>query len=382
MSVEAALEKVRAVDPAVLVEVVRQDQRDPSFEITSWAVRRLSDRGLASGDGPFCFYGHGRSGQSLRPWSVVLKISITGEDALRDPTSMRYYQREWLAYRSRLLESFAAPLAFPRCYGIWEQADGTWIWMEQVFEKNSGRWGIPEFAFAARELGRFGGLYASGRPNPDQPWLSRDQTRSWITTWSPENAWNSDCVQRMFPPQSRARVFRLWDERECFMAALDGLPQHFSHFDCMRRNLMIRARPDGHDELVAIDWAMCGIRPIGSDLSHLLGMSSAFYDWDPADIATLEQATEPAYLAGLREAGWQGDPRIVRLGYTAWIALWLGLSLAPGVAVYTTDAQRPFVWQQFNRTPEEFAVGWAKLCEYALDRADEARQIMASLKSR
>ena len=368
-------EQLRALDLAMLTDVVRQDQRDPDFEITEWAVRRLSDRGFASEDGPFCFYGHGRSGPSVRSWSVVLKFSATPQDTQLAPTSLWCFKREWLVYQADLPDTLPAALAVPRCYSILEQVDGTWVWMEHVIEKNDGRWGAEEFAFAARELGRFGGAYATSQRNPDQPWLSRNQIREWIAAWSPENVWDSVRIQRLFPPQIRARVFRLWDERERFMAVLDDLPQAFSHFDCMRRNLLIRDRPGG-DELVAVDWAMCGMRPLGSDLSHLVAQSAAFCDWDPAHVAELERATEGAYLAGLSDAGWRGEPQIIRLGFTAWTALWMGVTLPRGVAMFAAEERWAFLQQKFNRTPEEFAAGWVALCEYALDRADEARQIM------
>ncbi len=69
-------------------------------------------------------------------------------------------------------------------------------------------------------------------------------------------------------------------------AALERLPQTFAHFDSQRRNLMIRARSDGEDELVAVDWARCGLRPVG---------------------AQFDEAAFPAYLAGLRAAGWTGS---------------------------------------------------------------------------
>lgn len=379
MTVNGTLQKLQAIDPVVLSDVVRQDQRDPDYEITDWAVRRLSDRGFASGDGPFCFYGQGRSGASVKHWSVVLKISTTPERALEDPASPWNFEREWLVYQSGLLDTLPGSLAVPRCYGIHEHADGTWMWTEHIAEKNGGCWGVEEFAFVARELGRFNGVYATGWPLPNEPWLSRGQLRPWMETWTPVGAWDSAAVQRAFTPQTRARVSRLWDERERFLVALDGLPQTFSHFDCMRRNLLIRSRPAAGDEVVAVDWAMCGIRPLGGDLSHLLGQSSAFYDWDPTDVASLEPVAESAYLAGLRDAGWQGDPSAIRLGYAAWMALWLGVTLPRGVAVFATEDGRAFLQQQFNRSPDEFACGWATLCDYALDRADEARQIMARL---
>jgi hypothetical protein len=380
MSSIESLNRLRTLDPAILTDVVRRDQRDPGFEITHWDVRRLSDRGFASGDGPFCFYGEGGSGPSRKSWSVVLKICTTAPDILGDTTRLGYRQRECLAYQSGMLDALPAALAVPRYYAVSEQADGTWLWLEHIAERTGDRWTLDDFCFAAYELGRFGAEYALGRQNPVQPWLSLDALGQWLRFWTRETTWTSSVVQKVISPQTRARVLDLWDSRERLIAALDHLPQVFSHGDVHRRNYIIRKQPDGSDELVAVDWAWCGLRPFGSDLGHLVGWSSAFYDWDPADIRSLERVAESAYLAGLRDAGWHGDPRLVRLALTSWIALWQGVTIPHCIAHFATEEHRAMLRQQFDRSPDEFAQDWAKLCDYALDRADEAVQLMSDLK--
>jgi hypothetical protein len=50
---EKRLGELRRIDPAVLLEVVRQDKRCPSYELLDWTVSRLSDRGLANPEGLF-----------------------------------------------------------------------------------------------------------------------------------------------------------------------------------------------------------------------------------------------------------------------------------------------------------------------------------------
>ena len=46
---------------------------------------------------------------------------------------------------------------------------------------------------------------------------------------------------------------------------------------------------------------------------------------DMKDAGALEEAVLDGYLARLSDAGWPGDPADVRLGFTAAIALRLGL---------------------------------------------------------
>ena len=68
------LEQLQAMDPGVLLDVVRQDQRDPNFILCDWTVRLLTEKGAAHPEGLWCVSGHGQSGDEIRPWAVVLKI--------------------------------------------------------------------------------------------------------------------------------------------------------------------------------------------------------------------------------------------------------------------------------------------------------------------
>ena len=51
-----------------------------------------------------------------------------------------------------------------------------------------------------------------------------------------------------------------------------------------------------------------------------------------ADARKLDQMVFDGYVEGLAEAGWHGDPRLVRLGYAASSALCFGIGY-PGFVV-------------------------------------------------
>ena len=51
------------------------------------------------------------------------------------------------------------------------------------------------------------------------------------------------------------------------------LPQTFSHFYSQYRNLFIRKGQDQRDELVLLDWAKCGLGPLGAELNWLFAAS-------------------------------------------------------------------------------------------------------------
>ena len=56
------LGRLQAIDLALLTDVVRQDQRSPSFEITEWSIKRLSDKGVQNPDGLWLVSGSGHAG--------------------------------------------------------------------------------------------------------------------------------------------------------------------------------------------------------------------------------------------------------------------------------------------------------------------------------
>ncbi len=92
------------------------------------------------------------------------------------------------------------------------------------------------------------------------------------------------------------------------------------HFDAFRRNLLSRQGPD-KEELVAVDWAYAGRGAVGEELVPLVVGSLCFFEVVGIAPRDLDAACFAGYVAGLQEAGWVGDERLVRLGFTAAASL-------------------------------------------------------------
>lgn len=368
----------------MLADVVRQDQRNSQFEITDWTVRRLSDRGIINPDGLFLFSGHRRSGQAITPWSVALKV-LRDSGQEQNPRDLWYWKRELLAYESGLLAHLPGPVAAPRYYGSLELAEGVGMWMEHIIPTGPLDWTLDQYGFAARQLGQFNGAYVNGTPLPDYPWLSTGLARAWSggPVEKLEKAWENPIIRQTFSEKIHERCRQLWAERERFWAVLDQLPQVFSHFDFQRRNLFLRKGVNGRDEVAAVDWASCGIGALGGELYSLIGMSMFLGESRlSAQASILDRLAFEAYLEGLEQAGWMGNPDLVRLGYIAWAGLWLGASTPGATSAWTSDQPwwtmeqaNAFALQQFGKMGRELASDWAGVCEFGLDRADEARRL-------
>ena len=113
----------------------------------------------------------------------------------------------------------------------------------------------------------------------------------------------------------RARHTQLLAERERFSRALDVLPHTFAHLDAQYRNVLLREGATGQREVILIDWAHCGVAPLGAELNALVGTSSLMFGWPPAQARQLDRIVFASYLDGLAASGWTGDARQARLGY-------------------------------------------------------------------
>ena len=173
---EDMLETLRVIDPQLLTDVVRQDQRSSTFEILDWTVKRLSDKGIMNPDGLFLFSGQGRDEQGIRSWSVVLK-TLKGSDDDPNIGNMNYWKRELLLVQSGLMERLPNGVTVPRSYGTSEHKDGAWIWMERISESINPRWTMDQHIFAARQVGRFSAQCLNLKPLPDFPWLQESCSR-------------------------------------------------------------------------------------------------------------------------------------------------------------------------------------------------------------
>ena len=372
------LEKLKVIDTAILAEIVRQDQRNASFEIIEWSVRRLSNKGIANPDGLWLFSGMGIGNKGIQSWSVVLKILARQND--EPPLDNHWHwKREFLLAQSGLINNLAGPVKGPRIFHSKETPEGAWIWMEHVEELRPGPWALDNYAFAAHQLGLWNGAYLTGTSLPTDNWLTRQHYRSWLSWINFEEDWQFSLNQKHVPKAVIKRCEQLWNEREIFFKVLESLPQVFSHFDSQRRNLMIRIGENRANELVALDWAQCGIGAIGTELNWLVGGSAMLLEWAPSGLPDLDETAFRSYIQGLQDTGWLGDVNIVRLGYVAMLATFIGCAFPGLTAAFCSSEEREFASQIFGCAEEELFWQMFPILDYSLDCADEARSLMKNL---
>jgi hypothetical protein len=256
-------------------------------------------------------------GKDPQPWSVVLKISYTTPTSEKDPQDIRFVNREALAYKSGLLAGLPCGLSAPRCYAVDDHGPETWLWLEELRDDTQKPWSINELSAVARLLGCFNGVYLSGHPLPDYPWLSQGWLRRYVEAATPivqllPELRQKPLFQRSFPATSNEVFLEAWGRRHAFLDAIESLPQTFCHQDAFAGNLFWQASEDGLGHLVGIDWAYSGIAALGSELAPLVAMSS--FGTNGMD---LFEACLEGYLAGLKDSGYEAVPDQVRFSLAA-----------------------------------------------------------------
>ena len=178
----------------------------------------------------------------------------------------------------------------------------------------------------ARHLGQFNGAYLARLPIPDRRWFTRGRVRSWLDLSAdalddlPEFLGSRSAPHWLTPTQAE-RVSTLWHGRATLLKRLEVLPRCLCHHDAFPRNLYA-----GPDKTTAIDWQIMGTGVVGEELMPLIGVSLHFLHVPPKQARELEATVIDGYTLGLRDAGWRGDERLVRLGYGLATSLFCGVA--------------------------------------------------------
>lgn len=172
---------------------------------------------------------------------------------------------------------------------------------------------MQRFGLAARHLGQFTGRYLTGTALPEYPWLTRGRVRGWLAHGGP---WLGEPMRTRRRPgllstwltdEVLDRMDALWAERQALLEAFDELPVTLCHHDAHRRNLGSRW-VGGRECTTVLDWQLVGTGHLGEEVAALVAVSLQFMDVPITDVAAFERASFDEYLAGLHDAGWDGDP--------------------------------------------------------------------------
>lgn len=387
--------QVHSLDRAILTPLVQAALDNSLAVVLGWTVQPLT--GFSAVGYLFRLRGTAQVQSDMLDWSLILKIvpSSTSSQVrfgfLSDePSHVGYWKREMLFYRSPLYNQLPDGLTTPRCFGASENEDSCWLWLEDIQE--SQEWSLATFALAAKRFGQLNGRYAVEGRIPPWPWLATDdgfahllvqmgfvtdESFHQIADLSRQHA----IVRRAWPEDVLDGMRLLWDEREGFFGLLRGLPKTLVHGDVARKNLFARPRAQASDDIVAIDWGLLGIAPLGQEIAGLTVHTIASLYLPTNQLEELDAYVFDGYLQGLSDGGWKGDPRIVRLGYAARTAIHFSLNhiVRRQEMSFLEEEKRKQTEADTGLSMDEYLHMLATVRRFILDRAEEAQELQSTL---
>jgi hypothetical protein len=374
---------------AVILRVMRAAMDDPHAELRGWSSQAIGGGAaeeISISGGVHRIAGSAVSDGREADWSVILKVLRHAPFRLDPDTEMdnaspdgfAYWHREADVYSSGVLEVLDDHdgLVAPRCFGVDETDGEVAVWLEDLPDEGPPHWPLERYGLAARHLGGFNGAYLAGRPLPSYPWLSTGRVQDWLDLGAGgiakmRSGRNSAFLASWLTDRSVTRIERLWDERHALVNALRSLPVTLCHHDAGRRNLAAR-QAMGIERTGAIDWQMLGTGHLGEEPAAMLAVSLQFLDVPSADIPAFEQVVLEGYVEGLRDAGWRGDPSLVRHGFAITASLLLGVGGAGAWFTWIRHSGTDTVERIVGRPADDIAAQWSELQPYLLDLGEEA----------
>lgn len=305
-----------------------------------------------------------------RPWSMVLKGSVTRENS-GDPSSFDYPSRETDLYSSGLLDTIP-DISVPAFYGAVDRGQETWLWLEDLTEIVQPEWTVDRFALIARQLGRMNGSWLDGRPLQDHPSLSRH----WLAGRSEAAAHANlqldahrehPVVRQVVSPHQAEWLNRVWENRHQHLDFLASMPQVFSHLDAFPRNIFFRDK-EGLKSTTLIDWSFAGLAAPGEELAALCIASALFSPALVPHLSLIERAAFNSYVQGLQERGWAGDEADIWRSYRNTAELRYGpAGLRTLLPFLTHDEFRAAVAADIGLSPDRLAPHLASITQWMID---------------
>ncbi len=206
---------------------------------------------------------------------TVLKVPDYNKDKA-DDRDEDLLTREWALHRSDLPAQLeAAGVAIPPLLGS-EQVEGmSWLWLEDVADGDPRDLKLDRIATIGGDVSRLHACYVA---NEDRlagiPWLSRDEILRYerfvpaaLETLRQLESRGDD---EIIPLVDISRLQSCLRESSRAVRAQQQLPVSLAHGDFHIGNVVV----DSSDRCTIIDWAHCGMAPIGTDAASFVELYS------------------------------------------------------------------------------------------------------------
>ena len=269
----------------MLQPIVRLELDDQTAMPTSFALHALKPGlGNPTSLGVYRASGTATTASGDKPFSVVVKHLACGLPMMdaSDPTHWNFWLREIVFFESPLAERIPASLDYPRYLGQTELPDGTCLfWNGDLGDLGMSVWTWDECLHAAELVAELNSIDMSDAA--DYPWLNRTQPEGWLELsaefFMPAYEKFLEVVETEPEAVSGYETYGHWlPKRVEINAIIHSHRQVFAHGDFNLNNLV---PSKGDRGLIALDWQLCGMASVGSEVSaiyntaHELGVTPA-----------------------------------------------------------------------------------------------------------
>ncbi len=371
----ATEQRLTALSTAQMAELALLAAGEACLAVVSWRYAAVHG-GFGGAIGGTALYRFWIESEANPPITLILKILFQRPD--ETPNSPYYWKREYELYRTRLLDDLPAnTFIAPQIVQLRDFGDSCWIWMAD-YADHKGNWTLDDYRETARRLGRMNGGML-GRDLPANDWLAQCWHSAIVPGLAdafaalPQNL-EQPLARITLPFEARDEIMAIWRDRQLFRDALTQLPQTLCHNDAFRRNIL-----HSDEGIVLLDWALAGRGGLGEELVSLVALALYYSGYSQDYAEQLDQAVFSAYLQGLREAGWRGDRRLARIGYTCGMTLRGLAGVKQDINLLLEPAQHQQLRTVHERDRlEDIAAFFADVRRFRLIKmAREARRLLA-----
>ena len=203
-------------------------------------------------------------------------------------------------------------------------AGTTWLWLEDLSGGTGAPWSEDQYVQAAVSLARFNASWLRA-PEPPEPWMLQGADRRLFTSPAgegaikelPDRSGSDEVMDALLPAELLESFVAYWDHRHAIFAALDDLPTVLSHHDCHNANLCLIPIGAAAYDVVAVDWAYCGLGALGADLGALVTSDLLWLRYPAEQFEDLARSVFESYVAALGRDLGPADAAALRLAFAA-----------------------------------------------------------------
>lgn len=345
------------------------------IEVVNYVIEPISKSVNFTTDRIFRIHGNAKVGSRAREWSMVVKVIKPDSLEKNELSHHNYWKREALIHASGLLSGLPSNITVPKCYLVEEKIDGTvWLWMDEVKEDNNRHFSKDEWGFIARQVGFLNGVYLTGMPLPEEPWLCHHWLRSWVDGCK---KYASNPLHNYNKIRGRhSQIDALWERFLSLEAHIDKhiltlnqLPRVLAHQDLSKGNMYVSV--SGPDlKLTLIDWQFLSISGLGEDLGKLYGVAMSQGNIPYEGYEEYKEFLFQNYVDGLKKANWHGSISAPRYGFC--------VSVAARSAWEVPRMLKKLVDSDTDDNENE-VINLIRINEIHMDCAEEANQLISLL---